>query len=429
MQVKVTPSVIAGTVTAPASKSAMQRACALALLHDGLTVISNPGKSNDDQAALSIIQSLGATVENVAGKLHVHGSKLFNSKTSQPSAEPVTTFNCGESGLSIRMFTPVAALSRATINVTGHGSLLSRPMDFFDDILPKLGVRIASNKGKLPLQITGPLKPASITVDGSLSSQFLTGLLIAFAKAAGEPVAIAVINLKSKPYIDLTMQLMKHFGYAVAHEQYERFLIEPSKNGREIIHYSVEGDWSGAAFLLVAGAIAGSVTIEGLDVSSSQADRAILQVLMMSNAILSISDDNIVVSSASLQPFQFDATDCPDLFPPLVALAAYCNGTSVITGVSRLAHKESDRALTLQQEFGKMGLVIKLQDDLMIIEGGKGLNGASVHSHHDHRIAMALAVAAIKANGNTNIAEANAIDKSYPDFYLHLAQLGAQVHL
>lgn len=429
MQVKVTPSVIAGTVTAPASKSAMQRACALALLHDGLTVISNPGKSNDDQAALSIIQSLGATVENVAGKLHVHGSKLFNGKTSQLSGEPVTTFNCGESGLSIRMFTPVAALSRAAINVTGHGSLLSRPMDFFDDILPKLGVRIASNQGKLPLQITGPLKPASITVDGSLSSQFLTGLLIAFAKAANEPVAIEVTNLKSKPYIDLTMQLMKHFGYAVEHEQYERFLIEPSKNGREIIHYSVEGDWSGAAFLLVAGAIAGSVTVKGLDVSSSQADRAVLQVLMMSNAILSISDDNIVVSTAVLQPFQFDATDCPDLFPPLVALAAYCNGTSVITGVSRLAHKESDRALTLQQEFGKMGLVIKLQDDLMIIEGGKGLNGASVHSHHDHRIAMALAVAAIKANGNTNIAEANAIDKSYPDFYLHLAQLGAQVHL
>ncbi len=422
MKVIIQPSGISGEIVVPASKSAMQRACALALLHEGITTIHNPGISNDDKAALSIIEQLGASVVQLPdGSLEV-SSKNFGDDNSERS------INCGESGLSIRMFTPIAALYKQRVHITGSGSLASRPMDFFDEIFPQLGISIKTNNGKLPLIVQGPLQPKEITIDGSLSSQFLTGLLFAYAKAAVSPAVIHVENLKSKPYIDLSLQMLEHFGYKVSNDDHKIFTILPGNQltGRQI-DYSVEGDWSGASFLLVSGAIAGKIKVKGLDVFSAQADKAILQALQQSQARLSINADHIEVAPAELKAFHFDATHCPDLFPPLVALAAYCEGTSVIEGAGRLAHKESDRALTLQEEFGKMGVGIRLQDDLMIIEGGGKLKGATVHSRHDHRIAMATAVAALKAAGETGIEEAEAINKSYPAFYDHLKQLGGSI--
>jgi 3-phosphoshikimate 1-carboxyvinyltransferase len=319
---------------------------------------------------------------------------------------------------------PIAALDSSTINIKGEGSLLKRPMDFFDEIFPQLGIEIISTEGKLPLKINGPLQPKDITIDGSLSSQFLTGLLFAYGKAATKRVVITVIDLKSKPYIDLTLNIMKHFGFNVVHENYERFIINPkTNNNNQTIEYTVEGDWSSASFLLVAGAIAGEVTLKGLNVFSTQADKAILQVLQLCKAHVSISEEEIVVKKNKLIPFVFDATDCPDLFPPMVALASYCEGKSVIYGIHRLAAKESDRAKTLQDIFGKMGIKITLQeDDAMIIEGGT-IQAATVSSHHDHRIAMAAAVAALGASGEITITEADAINKSYPQFYKDLFQL------
>ncbi len=430
MKVVIEPSQIKGEIHAAASKSAMQRACAAALLHNGQTIISNPGQSNDDLAALSIIKNLGATIQHKKDtSIKITGSELLDVLKSLPAGKGLgRAINCGESGLSIRMFAPIAALSSNEITITGSGSLLSRPMDFFDEILPQLGVSIKSNKGKLPLKIKGPLEPRNITIDGSLSSQFLTGLLMAFAKAATEEVIITVSNLKSKPYIDLTLQLMLHFGYKVKNENYQRFVIQPAISSAEVINYTVEGDWSGAAFLLVAGAVAGKITVKGLDVFSAQADKEILQALIMAKASVSITSEEIIVSAKPMHAFHFNATDCPDLFPPLVVLAAYCEGTSVIEGVSRLAHKESNRALTLQQEFGKMGVTIKLQDDLMLITGSEKIKGTNVHSHHDHRIAMACAVAALKADGDTIIDGAEAINKSYPAFYEHLRCLGVSIN-
>jgi 3-phosphoshikimate 1-carboxyvinyltransferase len=422
VKVTIQPSNINGIITAPTSKSSMQRACAAALLHNGQTIINNPGKSNDDLAALDIIQKLGAAVEINDEKL------IINNDNSQLVSNDI---NCGESGLSIRMFTPIAALNNRQIVINGTGSLLKRPMDFFDEIFPQLGIEVESNKGMLPIKIKGPLQPRDITIDGSLSSQFLTGLLFAFAKAATQAVTITVTNLKSKPYIDLTLQVMNHFGYRVENNNYESFTIKPGNQlTNQPINYTVEGDWSGAAFLLVAGAVAGNIIVKGLDVFSTQADKAILQALIDCGANISIEEKQIIISTPlSLKPFHFNATDCPDLFPPLVALAAYCNGTTVIEGVSRLAHKESNRALTLQQEFAKMGVEITLQDDLMMVKGGEDLKGATVHSHHDHRIAMACAVAALKATGETVIEQAEAINKSYPDFYGHLKLLNAEVIL
>jgi 3-phosphoshikimate 1-carboxyvinyltransferase len=421
MIVHIKPTTVSGHIHAPASKSSMQRACAAALLHKGSSNIFNPGKSNDDLAAIDVIQKLGAKViTNSDGSLQVQSNGI----------QPVNNeIKCGESGLGIRMFTPIAALSNQPLTISGSGSLVTRPMNFFDEIFPKLGIKIESNQGKLPLKIQGPLQPQNIEVDGSLSSQFLTGLLMAFSSSdIKEPVTIKVNDLKSKPYIDLTLQVMKDFGMNVPeNNNYESFTFNSAISQQSPVNYTVEGDWSGGAFLLVAGAIAGNITVEGLDVNSTQADKAILQALMDCGCRLSIQDKQIEIGPAQLKAFHFNATDCPDLFPPLVALASYCNGTTAIEGVSRLQHKESNRALTLQQEFGKMGVEIILQDDVMLVKGGAGVNGATVHSRHDHRIAMACAVAGLKANNEVIIEEAEAINKSYPNFYEHLKQLGATV--
>jgi 3-phosphoshikimate 1-carboxyvinyltransferase len=193
--------------------------------------------------------------------------------------------------------------------------------------------------------------------------------------------------------------------------------------GGQRCEYSVEGDWSGGAFLLVAGALAGPITVRGLDVRSTQADKAILNALRDSGALLKEEGEDIIVGPGALKGFRFDATDCPDLFPPLVALASYCAGETEIRGVNRLAHKESNRGLTLQEEFGKMGVVISLDGDGMIVHGGGVVKGAVVHSRHDHRIAMACAVAALRASGPVTIEAAEAVGKSYPDFYRDLQSL------
>ncbi len=418
MQVTIQPSNVKGTITAPTSKSAMQRACAAALLKGGKTVLHNPGSSADDQAALDIIQQLGATV------VHADGTTIIESAGVKPVANAI---HCGESGLSVRMFTSIAALSSQPVTITGSGSLVKRPLSFFNEVLPQLDVRVTSNNGLLPLQVQGPLQPRTITVDGSLSSQFLTGLLFAFAAANASEVSIKVDNLNSKPYIDLTLQIMEDFGLKTPiNTNYQEFYFgrqAPSQFANESIHYSVEGDWSGGAFLLVAGAVAGDVVVRGLDVFSTQADKAILQALMQAGAAISIEEKQISVKESPLKAFHFNATDCPDLFPPLVALASFCEGTTAIEGVHRLTHKESNRALTLQEEFGKLGVEVVLQDDLMLIKGGGTIKGARVHSHHDHRIAMACAVAALKADAVTMVDGAEAVNKSYPDFWNHLSQL------
>lgn len=419
MLVTIQPSTISGTTLAPASKSSMQRACAAALLSKGITTILNPGRSNDDKAALDVITKLGASILSI-GPAEV----VITSEGVQPVGEEL---NCGESGLGIRMFTPIAAISGNSLRVTGTGSLLTRPMHFFDEIFPVLGISIRSNNGFLPFNIRGPLKPASITIDGSLSSQFLTGLLMAFGAAGAGDAQITVNNLKSKPYIDLTISVMREFGITVEHDDYRVFRFPVKGEAFTPCIYQVEGDWSGGAFLLIAGAVAGRVRIEGLDPASTQADKAILQALRSAGAALTIEGTNIECGPAPLKSFHFDATDCPDLFPPLVALAAHAAGVSEITGVSRLAHKESNRGITLKEEFAKLGIGIDLDGDLMKVHGSKDLHGNAVHSRHDHRIAMACAVAALAAKGETIIHAAEAIDKSFPEFYHQIKQLGASI--
>ena len=418
------PSVIAGTVRAAASKSSMQRACAAALVRKGTTILYNPGNSNDDLASLDVIQKLGARVTKLQD-----GSLQIQSKGVHPISDEL---NCGESGLGIRMFAPVMALTDQQLQVTGTGSLLSRPMDFFDEIFPLLGIQINTHAGKLPFTIKGPLKPANITIDGSLSSQFLTGLLMAYAGAGAKDVTITVKDLKSRPYVALTLEVMRSFGLPVPiNKNFEKFYFESSQpeNSTGTITYTVEGDWSGAAFLLVAGAVAGSVEVQGIMNTSTQADKKIVDALLDAGSDVTVSEDKVAVKRSKLEAFVFDATDCPDLFPPLVALAAHCNGVTRIRGLKRLKHKESDRGVTLQEEFEKLSTRIDLQDDEMLVYGNGGVfvKDHFLNSHHDHRIAMACAVACLPADFYVQISNAEAVNKSYPDFFTHLKSLGADI--
>lgn len=404
MRKLVKPSAIDGTVSAPPSKSVAQRAIALASLALGESEILHTGSSDDVLAAIRVCKDFGAKIVESPKGLTIKGG----------FSTPTLPLNCGESGLGIRMFSCIAATLNQPITLTGEGSLLKRPMGIVEKAINALGAKCKTTNGYAPIFVTGPLKGGKVKVDGSLSSQVLTGMLIA-APFAQTDLVIEVENLQSKPYIDLTIETMKAFGVNIENRNYEEFHIKGNQQYKPAT-YTVQGDWSGAAFLLVAGAIAGSVRVENLNPMSKQADRAIIQALMWVGAKISIQQDIIEISKSKLHSFHFDATNCPDLFPPLVALAAHCNGESRILGVSRLREKESDRAKTLQMEFAKLGVKISIENELMLIKGGKVLGG-KVQSHGDHRIAMACAIAALAGNEPVEIEGADAVAKSYPIFF------------
>lgn len=414
MERHIEPSAIKGKIKAPSSKSMTQRAIAAALLADGQSIIHNPSYCDDSLAAMSIAVGLGARIEPQATELKITGAIELK--------EP--KLNCGESGLAIRMFAPIAALYPTEITMVGANSLKKRPMSMIGEALNQLGVKSTSTEGFLPLTIHGPIVGGNCEIDGSVSSQLLTGLLMALPLAAKDS-AIKVRNLKSKPYIDMTIQILKSFGIVVDNKDYSLFKI-PGNQKYTAINYTVESDWSGGAFLLVAGAINGQLTVQGLRSDSLQSDMAILKVLGKAGAIIKIEEDHVEISKSVLKPFDFDATECPDLFPPLVALAAYCKGTSTIKGVSRLIYKESNRAATLKEEFGKMNISIEILGDIMSVKGGN-VTGARVESHDDHRIAMAVAVAALGATGKVSIRDSQCVAKSYPVFFDDLRTLGAVV--
>lgn len=415
MERHVEPSELKGNVKAPSSKSMTQRAIAAALLADGQSIIQNPSYCDDSLAAMSIAVGLGARVDPQVNQLIISGSAILKE----------TKLNCGESGLAIRMFSPIAALYPAEITMVGANSLKKRPMFMIEEALNQLGVKCNSSGGFLPLIIQGPLTGGNCEIDGSVSSQLLTGLLMALPLAPKNS-EIKANNLKSKPYIDMTIQILKSFGITIKNLEYGLFQI-PGNQKYTPHNYTVEGDWSGGAFLLVAGAIKGRLTVNGLRSDSMQSDKSIIFALQKADANMTISEDQIEISKSELKAFEFDATESPDLFPPLVALAAYCKGITSIKGVSRLIYKESDRAKTLKEEFGKMNIKIEINDDLMLVTGGQP-KSARVESHDDHRIAMATAVASLGATGTVFIRDSQCVAKSYPGFFDDLRNLGAAVH-
>ena len=403
-----------GTIAPPSSKSYAQRAIALALLAEGRTTLRNIEFCKDTRSAISCIEALGAKV-----------SYLDDSTIAVDGGlNPVTdTLMVGESGLATRLFTPIASLNSTPICIKGEGTLLHRPMIMMIEPLRKLGVEVRDGGGHLPIVVRGPIHGGNIEVDGSFSSQFITGLLLALPLAK-EDTTLYVRSAVSTPYIDMTIDTARRFGVEIMHHDgdYSEFYIEGGQTYRPA-DIAIEGDWSGASTMLVAGAIAGRVTLKNLSTLSKQADTAICRALERAGAGIIIEGDSITVTKRPLRPFTFDATNSPDLFPALAALAAAAHGESTIIGTQRLLHKESDRAETIRQEYEKLGIEVDIsEENVMKIRGGE-IHPATVFSHNDHRIAMSLAVSALRCKGDVTIENAECVEKSYPTFFEDLESI------
>jgi 3-phosphoshikimate 1-carboxyvinyltransferase len=412
MKQQIKSGLLSGNIQIPASKSDSQRAILCAALSDGNSVLSGIGKSDDEQAMLQAIAKMGAKTRIVSdSEVEITGIK---------SLPEHLELSAGESGLGLRLLTCVASSFNQKVRLIGEGSLLTRPMRFFDETLPKLGCNVLSNKGFLPLEVNGPLIGTNMEVDGSMSSQFISGLLMALPRSE-KPSLLTVLDMKSGPYIQMTLNTLKQFGITIKQEN-NQFSI-PENQIYQAANYSVEADWSSASYWLVAAAIGHSISITGLNMGSLQADKGLLDALMRAGCKVVFENKVIQIIGSELHPFEFDATNCPDLFPALVVLAAKSTGISRFKGVNRLIHKESNRGVVLQSEFGKMGLKIELEGDLMTVYGTSILIGAEVNSYHDHRIAMCLAIAGTFAKGETQITNSEAVSKSYPDFWIHLKSL------
>lgn len=414
MQVTIFPAnQVKGSLNIPASKSYGQRVLACSFINKEKTTIFGLGNSDDEQGLFQLISESGAEIERIDGKMTVKGVELNN--------QTELNLNFGESGLAARMMTPILANANFPIELNGQGSLLKRPMNQFDEILKKLAVNFDSNEGKLPFQILGPLIPRSIKIDGSLSSQFITGLILGYvASPFLKNETIEVLNPTSIPYIELTIDVLRKFGVELEFKNNKIQFYGPYQLKQTEIE--IEGDWSSASFFLVAAAILGDITIHGLNIDSKQADRKILEALKDFGAEISIKNGVRIVKK-DFRAFNFDATHCPDLFPPLAVLASFGKGESKIKGVSRLIHKESNRAQTIQSELTKMGAKISIVDDEMRIQGIEKVNSAEINPHGDHRIAMACAIMALKANKPTSIQNSEVVNKSFPDFYDYLEKL------
>ncbi len=419
MNICVQASELSGTLRAPGSKSVMQRAIAVSLLAEGRSLLREPAECEDCQAALRVAGSLGASIcVEDSGAVAIEGGFAPRSES----------LDCGESGLCIRMFTPVAALADRPLSLLGHGSLASRPLSALESPLRQLGADCDTSGGFAPVRVKGPLRGGHCSLDGSAGSQVLTGLLTALPLAPRDSV-LEVSRLASKPYIDLTIGVLASFGVVVENDAYETFHIRggQSYTPRD---FEIEADWSGAAFLAVAGLVASGpegLGILGLDPESAQADRALLDALRMAGADMEVSQGILKVRRSELKGFDFDATDCPDLFPPLAALAALCGSPSRIAGALRLAHKESDRAAAIVEEFARLGIGVEVDGDEMTIRPPARIKGGVVCAQGDHRMAMAAGVLALRAESPVTITGAECVAKSYPGFFSDIGKLGASI--
>lgn len=384
-----------GTVSAPPSKSAAHRALICSFLAGGGTVKPIIA-SKDMQATVGVIDALK------------NGRK---------------TLDCIESGSTLRFMIPVAASIGADAVFTGSGRLPERPVGEYLDLLPKHGVSCKS-EGGLPLEINGRLKNGSYEVSGNVSSQYITGLLLALANLEGDSAVILKTPLQSKPYVDMTVKVMADYGVEIRETEFG-YLIHGGQKFRKT-DYTVEGDWSQAAFFLAAGALGGNITVTDLDMNTAQGDMSIIDVLRSFGADIEINENSLKCVKSRLKGFVVDAADIPDLVPIIAVAAALAEGKTVIKGAERLRFKESDRIESVVSNLKKMGADVEETADGMIINGKKRLCGAQLNGYNDHRIVMAFSIAALFADGETVISDAQSINKSYPSFFEEYNRLGGQ---
>ena len=432
----------------PSSKSFAQRAIIAAALADGVSHLDGYSPCGDNESALTVAKAMGAEVKVAGNKIVIGGVG------ATPGCLKLEEIHTGESGFLTRLMVPLlSALSARPVRVTGEKTLLNRPLSSAHDIMAAYGVRLYPEGNKnvseerkadcyLPLKVAGPLIPGRADVSGKGGSQLISGLLAALPLMDGKST-VYVHEPRSIPYLFITVDVLKKFGIRIGSEMEgdDEFLETQDwslctglnfhiKGGQryQSADFSIEADWSGAAPFLTAGAIFGDVEVTGLDTTSLQADISILDILMQAGASMSQLDEptgSIHIKRAPLSPFHADLNNCPDLFPMVAVLAAFCPGDSHLLGVQRLRHKETDRAQAIEEMLTQMDVPVQIDDDQMTITGmgltqrlasGKLLKGGSYASHADHRMVMALKVASLGADSPVVIDDEACVAKSFPQF-------------
>lgn len=404
---RVHASSLSGTIRAPPSKSETHRELVVSALASGVSRIRNVLDAVDTQATLAGICALGAEVTREGQVLCIAGGCLH-------AAESV--IDCGNSGTTLRLLTAVAARLEGTTRFTGDRSLMRRPMQPLLSALEQLGARVAVTPDGIA--VTGPIQPGTVAVRGDISSQFVSALLI-----AGCSVTLAS-PLVSAPYADMTCASLVRRGVGCTRTGTGYVTDGACPQAAEV---TIEGDWSSAAYLLAAGAVAGRVTVTGLNPASVQGDRRILAILSSFGAGIVQADDTVTVTAGPLAAGEFNLCDTPDLVPAVAVLAAHASGTTRIYGVAHLMYKESDRLSVLTDMLSRMGISAVLEQDGCRIAGGR-LQGACVSAADDHRIGMAAVVAGLCAAGEVSVAD-TAFAVSYPAFLSDIRRLGGNLEL
>lgn len=423
MRVSIDKSSINGEVFAPPSKSYTHRAITLGSLSRE-TLIRRPLLSADTLATVRACEMLGATIEKKDEDLRIRG---FEGKPQVPD----DVIDVANSGTTLRLMTAVSALTNGITVLTGDASLRTRPNGPLLEVLNKLGVRACSTRGneRAPLIVEGGLEGAIVQIDGSISSQFISALLIACPLAKTSTTLSIVGELKSKPYVDVTLEMLHLAGAEIHMDNNNRIkFIIPGKQKYALKEYTVPGDFSSASYLLAAAAVTDSeVTVKNL-FRSKQGDMVIIQTLAKMGADIRWDMETGVVTIKGGKPLKaitFDAGATPDLVPTVAVLAAVAEGTTRIENAEHVRYKETDRLHALAMELPKLGVEVKEEKDSLTITGGK-LHGADLHGWHDHRIVMALSIAGMVA-GNTTIDTAESISVSYPTFFKDMGDLGAKM--
>ena len=395
--VKIENSILRGRVTVPASKSVAHRAMICSFLAGGGNV-SPLVSSKDMQATAQAIGSLK------------NGGDVCD---------------CIESGSTLRFMIPVAAALGKTVTFVGSGKLPERPIGDYLRLLPQHGVTCES-EGGLPLKISGKLTAGTFEIAGNVSSQYITGLMLALPVLDGDSEIVLTTQLQSKPYVDMTVDVLKRYGVDVA--ETERGYFVRGNQRFTVQDFMVEGDWSQAAFFLAAGAIGGDVTVDGLNIGSTQGDKRIVEVIEKFGAKVTVTENSARAEKSALCGITLDATDIPDMVPTVAVLAAFASGTTVIKGAERLRYKESDRIESVVANMKKMGVDVTETSDGMIINGS-AVHGADIDGYNDHRIVMAFSVAGLFADGVTTITDCESINKSYPDFFEDYNRIGGKANV
>ncbi len=414
----ISPSVIRGTLTPPPSKSAAHRLLIAAALAGGGRV-RGLSLSADMEATLRAVRGLGVSVR-------LDGDAACFSPappSSSPSPLPV---DCGESGSTLRFLIPLYAARGIPAVFTGHGRLPQRPLGVYADCLPPHGVTLSAASG-LPLTVTGRLTGGDFALPGDVSSQFITGLLFALPLCREDSRIRLTTPLESAGYVDMTLQVLRQAGIRV--EPLEDGWFIPGSQTYRPLDTAVESDWSQAAFLLAAGALGGEVTLTGLNPASAQGDREALSLFRRFGAAVEEAPGRIVCRKAPLHGIDIDAAQIPDLVPVLAVTAALADGVTHITGAARLRLKESDRLAAVADGIRRLGGRVEEGPDSLTITGVSRLAGGRAEGYNDHRIVMALSMAALGCEAPVTVTDAQSVAKSWPAFFEDYRAIGGTAHV